>query len=88
MMSTEVAYYTYIYTKVNKQFYEKVTTYTRGAFLLGRFTAGVVGQTTTSFGYLDYEELNYLTLTCKCKLEKNYLFKEQGYFKPELLHCE
>lgn len=64
-ISTEVAYYTYIYAKVDKQHYQKVTSHTRGAFLLGRFIAGVVGQLTTSFHLLDYEQLNYLTGACK-----------------------
>ncbi|XP_014218184.1 thiamine transporter 2-like [Copidosoma floridanum] len=62
MLSTEVAYYTYIYAKVDKQRYQKVTSHTRGAFLLGRFTAGVVAQLTTSFDLLDYEQLNYLSM--------------------------
>ncbi|XP_001602920.1 thiamine transporter 2-like [Nasonia vitripennis] len=62
LLSTEVAYYTYIYAKVDKQHYQKVTSHTRGAFLLGRFSAGLVAQLTTSFNVLDYEQLNYLTI--------------------------
>ncbi|XP_014210232.1 thiamine transporter 2-like [Copidosoma floridanum] len=62
MLSTEVAYYTYIYTKVDKIRYEMVTGFTRCAFLFGRFMAGVVAQLTTSYNLLDYEQLHYLTI--------------------------
>lgn len=61
-LATDVAYYTYIYAKVNKQHYQKVTSHTRAAFLIGRFMSGLVAQLTTSFHILDYEQLNYLTL--------------------------
>lgn len=64
-LSTEVAYFTYIYAKVNKQHYQQVTSHTRGAFLCGRFVSGVVAQLTTSFNVLDYEQLNYLSIGCK-----------------------
>ncbi|XP_058797969.1 thiamine transporter 2-like [Phymastichus coffea] len=60
--STEVAYYTYIYAKVSKEHYQQVTSYTRGAFLCGRFASSLVAQLTTSFSVLDYEQLNYLTI--------------------------
>ncbi|KAJ8686769.1 hypothetical protein QAD02_022563 [Eretmocerus hayati] len=60
-LSTEVAYYTYIYAKVDKQHYQQVTSYTRCAFLLGRFSAGLIAQLTTSSSLLDYEQLNYIT---------------------------
>ncbi|KAL7306080.1 hypothetical protein TKK_0001536 [Trichogramma kaykai] len=62
LLSTEVAYYTYIYAKVDKERYQKVTSHTRGAFLLGRFMAGVFAQLTISFKILDYEQLNYVTV--------------------------
>ena len=62
-ISTEVAYYTYIYAVVEKTHYQKVTGFTRAAYLLGRFMAGTCAQLTTSFGVLDYEQLLYLTIT-------------------------
>lgn len=65
MLSTEVAYFTYMYAKVDKLHYQKVTSHTRCAFLLGRFMAGVVAQLTTSLNLLNYEELNYLSIGCK-----------------------
>ena len=42
--STEVAYYTYIYAKVPKAYYQKVTSFTRVAILLGRFVSGISSQ--------------------------------------------
>ncbi|XP_034947497.1 thiamine transporter 2-like [Chelonus insularis] len=60
--STEVAYYTYIYAKVDKEHYQIVSSYIRSALLFGRFITGVVAQLTISFSILNYHELNYLTL--------------------------
>lgn len=61
--STEVAYYTYIYAQVHPSHYQKVTSFTRVALLLGRFLSGVLAQSLTSAGLLDYKQLNYLTLS-------------------------
>ena len=60
--STEVAYYTYIYAKVSKQHYQKVTSFTRCSLLLGRFLAGVVAQVLVSFNATDYRGLNVVSL--------------------------
>ena len=65
--STEVAYYTYIYAKVPKSSYQKVTSFTRVAILLGRFVSGVSSQLLVSgsrigLPSLDYRQLNYLSL--------------------------
>jgi thiamine transporter 2/3 len=38
--STEVAYFTYIYAKVEKKFYQRVTSLTRASLLFGRFLSG------------------------------------------------
>lgn len=62
-LATEVAYFTYIYAKVSKLHYQEVTSHTRMAILLGRFTASVTSQLTVSFSLLDYYQLNYLTLS-------------------------
>lgn len=62
-ISTEVAYYTYMYAAVDKTHYQKVTGFTRAAFLFGRFLSGLVAQLTVSYGFLDYEQLLYLTIT-------------------------
>ncbi|XP_076039803.1 thiamine transporter 1-like [Oratosquilla oratoria] len=64
--STEVAYYTYIYAKVPQEAYQKVTSFTRAAILIGRFVSGVLSQVLTSTGVMDYHSLNYISFTCMC----------------------
>ncbi|XP_063976829.1 thiamine transporter 2-like [Diachasmimorpha longicaudata] len=61
-LSTDVAYYTYIYAKVEKRHYQKVSSYTRSAFLFGRFFASTVSQLIISYHLMNYHQLNYLTL--------------------------
>ena len=60
--STEVAYYAYIYAKVDSEMYQKVTSFTRVAILLGIFTSSVVGQLCVTYDWLDYRQLNILSL--------------------------
>lgn len=64
-MACEVAYYTYIYAKVERSKYQLVTGHTRSAILAGRFTASVLSQLLISFGLMNYEELNYISFGCK-----------------------
>lgn len=64
-MATEVAYYTYIYAKVERDKYQQVTGYTRSAILAGRFLAGVIAQLFVSMAWMDLRQLNYITLGCK-----------------------
>lgn len=61
-MATEVAYYTYIYAKVEKEQFQQVTSHTRAAILAGRTLSSVVAQVLISFKWMDYRELNYITL--------------------------
>ncbi|XP_011301083.1 thiamine transporter 2 [Fopius arisanus] len=61
-LSTDVAYYTYIYAKVDKKHYEKVSSYTRSAFLFGRFFASTVSQLIISYQLMNYHQLNFLTI--------------------------
>lgn len=60
-MSCEVAYYTYIYAKVDKVHYQEVSGQTRAAYLIGRAVSGVVSQilVLTNFSYYI---LNFFTL--------------------------
>lgn len=60
-MATEVAYYTYIYAKVDKVYYPKVSSHTRAAMLLGKLVASITSQLIVYYEALDYKELNYLT---------------------------
>lgn len=61
-MASEVAYYTYIYAKVDKIHYQQVTSHTRTAFLLGKASAGLSSQLFVDNEVFDYLELNYLTV--------------------------
>jgi thiamine transporter 2/3 len=61
--STEIAYYTYIYAKVPKEDYLKVSSFTRMALLLGKFITGSLSQILDSFDLMDYRELNYISLS-------------------------
>lgn len=61
-MATEVAYFTYIYAKVPKEYYQQVTSHTRAAILAGRAISSVIAQILVSFDLMDYKQLNYITL--------------------------
>lgn len=51
-----------MYSKVEKEKYQKVTGNSRSAILAGRFLASVTAQLLVSFQWMDLRELNYLTL--------------------------
>ncbi|XP_022166166.1 folate transporter 1-like isoform X2 [Myzus persicae] len=61
-VATEVAYYTYTYSVVNVKYYQKVTSYTRAAHLIGRFFSGFLSQVFISTKLVDTYQLNFLTL--------------------------
>ncbi|XP_037088514.1 thiamine transporter 1-like, partial [Pollicipes pollicipes] len=61
--STEVAYLTYIYARVDSSYYQRVTGYVRAALLLGRFGSGLLSQTLVSSGALTFYELNYISFS-------------------------
>ena len=60
-LATEVAYYTYIYAKVDKEKYQQVTGHTRAAVLSGKFMSGVLAQILFSTHLMDFYELNYIS---------------------------
>lgn len=64
-LATEVAYFTYIYAKVEREHYSKVTSHTKAAILCGRFIAGSSGQLLIFLKWLDYRQLNYITLAAQ-----------------------
>lgn len=64
-MSAEVGYYTYLYAKVNKNYYQRVSGYTKFSTLIGRFSGSVLGQVLVSYQLVDLRELNYLTLAAQ-----------------------
>lgn len=61
-MAAEIAYYTYMYAKVDRSQYQKVTGHVRAAILTGRFSASFLGQVLYSFELMNTRELNYITL--------------------------
>ncbi|KAI8129812.1 Folate transporter 1 [Lucilia cuprina] len=61
-MAAEVAYYTYIYAKVDKKHYPKVTSHTRAAMFAGKLVASISSQLLLTFNVMDYRDLNYITL--------------------------
>jgi len=60
--AAEVAYYTYMYAKVNKEQYQVVTGHTRAAILSGKFLGGLFAQILVSTDSMDYRQLHYLSL--------------------------
>lgn len=64
-MAAEVAYYTYMYAKVNRENYQQVTGQTRSAILAGRFLASVLAQVMVSYSLLDLRELNYISFSAQ-----------------------
>lgn len=61
-MAAEVAYYTYIYAKVDKKYYPRVTSHTRAAMFAGKLISGVTSQLMINLELMDYKQLNYITL--------------------------
>lgn len=61
--ATEIAYFSYIYAKTEKKYYQVVTSHTRAAIFAGRFVAAVSAQLLVSYKIMDYRQLNYLTLS-------------------------
>lgn len=61
--ATEVAYYSYIYAKVEKQYYPKVTSHTRAATFVGKLVAGVLSQLVIGMNWMNLQELFYITLS-------------------------
>lgn len=74
LMSAEVAYYTYIYAKVERSKYQIVTGQTRSAILAGRFLASLIGQMGISFKWLNYSQLIVFSLISKYQTidQENY----------------
>lgn len=64
-MAAEVAYFTYIYAKVERSKYQQVTGQTRSAILVGRFLGCLMAQFLVSYQFMDYYQLMYLSLGCE-----------------------
>jgi len=62
-MSADVAYYTYIYAKVERENYKKVTSFIHSSCSLGNLTAALLAQLFVSAEILNIAQLNYLTFS-------------------------
>lgn len=62
--AAEVAYFVYMYAKVDRCHYQQVTSHTRTAILMGQFLGAVLGQLLVSLKWMDVRQLNYLSLAC------------------------
>ncbi|TKR86405.1 hypothetical protein L596_011003 [Steinernema carpocapsae] len=60
--ATEVAYFSYIYVKVDRKHFERVTVYTRAALQSGRCLSYLISQPIIIFGWGTYLTLNYISL--------------------------
>ncbi|XP_052902258.1 thiamine transporter 2-like [Anopheles moucheti] len=63
--AAEVAYFSYIYAKVDREHYQKVTSHTRAAIYSGRFFAASLAQLLVHFEAMDYRQLNYLSVAAQ-----------------------
>ncbi|XP_023031505.1 thiamine transporter 1 [Drosophila willistoni] len=61
--AAEVAYYTYMYAKVDKERYQVVTGHTRAAILSGKFLGGLLAQILVSTDSLNFRQLHFLSLS-------------------------
>ncbi|XP_039770216.1 thiamine transporter 1 [Ornithorhynchus anatinus] len=62
--ATEIAYYSYIYSVVDLDMYQKVTSYCRSATLVGFTVGSVLGQILVSVAGWSLFSLNVISLTC------------------------
>lgn len=60
-MASEVAYYTYMYAKVDRSKYQRVTGHTRSAILAGRFFSAVLAQIFVTLQVMNVRELCYIS---------------------------
>lgn len=61
-VAAEVAYYAYIYAKVDKRHYLKVTSHTRASLLCGKLVSGLIGQAIVSTQILDLRQMTICSL--------------------------
>ncbi|KAJ8982528.1 hypothetical protein NQ317_018569 [Molorchus minor] len=89
----EVAYYTYIYAKVDKDYFQQVSSHTRAAILAGRAISGILAQLLISLSLMNYRDLNYITFSAMIlatiwslflpSVKKSiYFHREEAYAQP------
>ncbi|XP_017046970.1 folate-like transporter 3 isoform X3 [Drosophila ficusphila] len=67
--AAEVAYYSYIYAKVDKQYYPRVTSHTRAAMFVGKLVAGLLAQLLIGMKWMNYKQLFYISASCAFPLK-------------------
>ncbi|XP_034130899.1 thiamine transporter 2 isoform X2 [Drosophila guanche] len=86
--AAEVAYYAYIYAKVDKKYYPRVTSYTRSAMFLGKLVGGLLAQLMIGMQWMVYRQLYIISITSQVlalfwsfglpKVEKSLYFHNQS----------
>lgn len=64
--ATEVAYYSYIYSVVSAEHYQRVSSYCRSVTLVAYTASAVLAQLLVSLANLSYFYLNVISLACDC----------------------
>ncbi|XP_071455681.1 thiamine transporter 1-like [Hetaerina americana] len=66
-MAGEVAYYSYVYARVeNRELHARLTSHTRSAYLFGRCASGIVGQALYSTKAVDLRQMIFISLAALC----------------------
>ncbi|XP_033232517.1 thiamine transporter 1 isoform X1 [Drosophila pseudoobscura] len=84
-MAAEVAYFTYIYAKVDKKYYPRVTSHTRAAMFVGKLVSGITSQLMINLELMNYKELNYITLASEWQ---DMPFQKQRLIQPVLFSAQ
>ncbi|XP_055599714.1 thiamine transporter 1-like [Uranotaenia lowii] len=62
LKAADVAFWSYIYARVDRSRYQKITSYTKSSSMVGKFVAAVGSQALLFYGLVDYLDLNYVTM--------------------------
>ncbi|XP_058835349.1 thiamine transporter 1-like [Topomyia yanbarensis] len=60
--AADVAFWSYIYVRVERCHYQKITCYTKSAAMAGKFVAAVGSQALLVYGVVNFLDLNYISL--------------------------
>lgn len=77
--AADVAFWSYIYARVDRSCYQRITSYTKSSSQVGKFVAAVGSQVLLFYGLVDYLDLNYVSLTGE---SGNF-----GRFCLQITHC-
>lgn len=65
-IATDIAYFTYIYAKVERDRYQQVTSNTRSAILVGRCLGAITSQLFVLYNVLNPLQMVYISFASKC----------------------